>query len=45
MPLWAWLFFVLAIAYDGFVLWGAWIKKYFRYGRIIYSVEKTPIYF
>jgi hypothetical protein len=45
MPLWAWLFFVLMIAYNSFVLWRAWRHKYFKYGPIIYSLDEGPGYF
>ncbi len=45
MPLWAWFAFVLMIAYNGFVLWRAWNRKYFKYGPITYSLHDGPIYF
>jgi hypothetical protein len=45
MPLWAWLFFVLMIAYNSFVLWRAWNHKLFKYGPIIYSLDGSPAHF
>ena len=45
MPVWAWLFFVLMIAYNSFVLWRAWNCRYFKYGPIIYALDEGPIYF
>jgi hypothetical protein len=45
MPVWAWLFFVLMIGYNTFVLWRAWRQKQFKYGPIIYALDEGPIYF
>lgn len=45
MPVWAWLFLVAMIAYNSFLLWRAWNRKYFKYGPIIYSLDEVPIYF
>jgi hypothetical protein len=45
MPLWVWLFFVLMIGYNSFLLWRAWSHKHFKYGPIIYSLDEGPAYF
>jgi hypothetical protein len=45
LPLWAWLFFVLMIGYNSFVLWRAWSHKYFKYGPIIYFLDEGPTFF
>jgi hypothetical protein len=45
MPVWAWLFFVVMIAYNSFVLLRAWNHRYFKYGPIIYTLDEGPIYF
>lgn len=45
MPLWAWLFLVLMLGYNTFVLWRAWSRKHFRYGPIIYALHEGPAYF
>ena len=45
MPLWVWLFFLLMIGYNSFVLWRAWKRKYFKYGPISYSLDEGPAYF
>ncbi len=45
MPLWAWLFLLLLIAYYTFALWRAWRKKYVKCGIVVYSLDSSPIYF
>jgi hypothetical protein len=45
MPVWAWLFLVLLIAYYAFALWRAWHKKYVKCGIVIYSRESSPAFF
>jgi hypothetical protein len=45
MPVWVWLFLVLMIGYNSFVLWRAWSRRYFKYGPIIYSLDEGPAYF
>jgi len=45
MPVWAWLFLVLLIGYNSFVLWRAWNRRYFKYGPIFYSLDEGPAYF
>ena len=45
MSVFAWLFFVLMIAYNSSVLWRAWTRRHFKYGPIIYSLDDGPIYF
>jgi len=45
MPVWAWLFLVLLIGYNSFVLWRAWNHRYFKYGPIIYSIDEGRTHF
>ncbi len=45
MPIWAWAFLAVCIAYGGLVLWRAWAKGFVKYGSINYTKKDDPIYF
>ena len=45
MPIWAWIFLAVCIAYGALVLWRAWAKGFVKYGPIHYTREDEPIYF
>jgi hypothetical protein len=37
MPIWAWMFLALCIAYGALVLWRAWAKGFVKYGPIRFT--------
>ena len=45
MPVWAWLGFVLMIAYNSFVLWRAWSHMFQIWTNHLLPLNETPIYF
>jgi len=45
MPVWAWIFLAVCIAYFWLVLWRAWVKGFVKYGPIRYTKQDDPIYY
>lgn len=45
MPVWAWIFLAVGIAYFGVALWRAWAKGFIRYGPIRYTRQDDAVYF
>ena len=45
MPIWAWIFLAVCIAYGAFVLWRAWTKGFVKYGPIQFTREADTFTF